>query len=81
MQNETMHYRELGDCFDVLTDYHSNGSYKTLKENVVLETSEDYAVVIRTLNFENEDYADHLLYVSEHAYNFLSKSKVYPGDI
>ncbi|GAA6936945.1 hypothetical protein AOH408_06490 [Helicobacter pylori] len=27
---------KLGDILEVLTDYHSNGSYKTLKENVTL---------------------------------------------
>lgn len=27
---------KLGDCLTLLTDYHSNGSYKVLKENATL---------------------------------------------
>ncbi len=71
----------LGDCLTVLTDYHANGSYEMLRENVTLLDAPDYAVMIRTTNFENDDFVDGLKYINEHAYNFLAKSKVSPGDI
>lgn len=71
----------LGDCLTVLTDYHANGAYEKLKENVTLLDTPDYAVMIRTTNFENEDFNENLKYISEHSYHFLAKSKVYPGDI
>lgn len=71
----------LGDYLTVLTDYHANGSYERLKENVTLLDTPDYAAMIRTTNFENEDFDEGLKYISEHAYHFLAKSKVYPGDI
>ena len=71
----------LGDYLTVLTDYHANGSYEKLRENVTLLDIPDYAVMIRTTNFENEDFVQDLKYINEHAYNFLGKSKVYPGDI
>ena len=69
------------EILDLLTDYHANGSYAILKKNVTLLDSEDYAVMIRTTNFEKNDFNENLKYISKHAYDFLSKSKVYPNDI
>lgn len=71
----------LGDLIEVLTDYHANGAYKKLKENVELLDDEDYALMIRTTNFENNDFNNSVKYINEHAYNFLEKSKVYPNDL
>jgi len=71
----------LGDLIEVLTDYHANGAYKKLKENVELLDDEDYALMVRTTNFENNDFHDSVKYINEHAYNFLDKSKVYPNDL
>ena len=71
----------LGDLIEVLTDYHANGAYKKLKENVELLDDEDYALMVRTTNFENNDFNDSVKYINEHAYNFLEKSKVYPNDL
>ncbi|MEY0435210.1 restriction endonuclease subunit S [Providencia huaxiensis] len=72
---------KLGELLSVLTDYHANGAYKKLKENVVLLDKPDFAVMIRTTNFEQEDFTNNLKYISKHAYSFLAKSKVYPNDI
>ena len=72
---------KIGKYIDVLTDYHSNGSYESLKRNVTLLDQEDYALMVRTLNFERDDFYDNLIYVNKHAYEYLSKSKVFPDDI
>ncbi len=37
--------------------------------------------MIRTTNFEQEDFSNNVKYISKHAYEFLAKSKVYPNDI
>ena len=71
----------LGDHIKTLTDYHSNGSYETLKKNVTLKSSPDYAIMIRTLNFERPDFEKDLIYLNEEEYNYLRKTKVYPNDI
>ena len=71
----------LGDYIETITDYHANGSYKVLKENVKLKSEPSYAIMIRTLNFERNDFENDLIYLNEIEYNYLSKSKVYPGDI
>ncbi|MFK3975889.1 restriction endonuclease subunit S [Shewanella vesiculosa] len=72
---------KLGSLLSLLTDYHANGAYKKLKENVELFDEPDYAVMIRTTNFEQGCFDSNLKYISEHAYNFLAKSKVYTSDI
>tara|TARA_B110000008_G_C16975870_1_gene565841 strand:+ start:1768 stop:2997 length:1230 start_codon:yes stop_codon:yes gene_type:complete len=72
---------KLGDYIETLTDYHANGAYKKLKANVELKYKSDYALMIRTLNFERNNFNSNLIWVNETEYNFLSKSKVYPDDI
>jgi len=71
----------LNDFIETLTDYHANGSYKVLKSNVILKKSPDYAIMIRTLNFERPDFKNDLIYLNEQEYNYLKKTKVYPNDI
>ena len=71
----------LKDYIDIITDYHSNGAYQKLKENVTLKYEEDYAIMVRTLNFEANNFDSNLIYINEEEYNFLSKSKVYEDDI
>ena len=46
---------QIGDYIDIITDYHANGSYETLKNNITLKYEPDYAIMIRTLNFESND--------------------------
>lgn len=70
----------LGDILEMISDYHANGAYKKLKENVQLLEKEDYAIMLRTTNFSEKNFNNYK-YISEHAYNFLTKSKLYSGDI
>ncbi|MBN7576853.1 restriction endonuclease subunit S [Clostridium sp. 2-1] len=72
---------KLGDTLSVLTDYHSNGSYKTLRDNVKLLDTPDYALMIRTTDLEKENFSDDVKYISKHAYEHLEKSKVFGGEI
>ncbi len=37
--------------------------------------------MIRTLNFQRQDFESDLIYLNETEYEFLTKSKVFPGDI
>lgn len=72
---------KLAELLEVLTDYHANGAYEKLKANVTLLDDNDYALMVRTTNFENNDFTKSTKYINENAYNFLQKSKVYPGDL
>lgn len=70
----------LGEVLQVISDYHANGGYKILKENVELLDEPDYAIMLRTTNFSEKNYNNYK-YITEQAYNFLDKSKLYSGDI
>ena len=65
----------LGEYIDVLTDYHANGSYESLKKHTTLKNTPDSALMVRTLNFERNDFVKDLIYLNEEEYNYLSKSK------
>lgn len=71
----------IENCISILTDYHANGSYEKLKEMVNLTEEKNFAVMIRSTNFEKNDFKKDLKYISESAYNFLVKSKLYGGEI
>lgn len=73
--------KAFGSCITVLTDYHANGSYESLKEVVELKDEKDFALMVRTTDLEKNNFEDDVKYISEVAYNFLSKSKVYGNEI
>lgn len=72
---------EIGKYLNVLTDYHSNGSYESLRDNVTLLDTPNYALMVRTTDLENNNFEDDVKYIDEHAYNHLEKSKVFGGEI
>ena len=72
---------KLGDYIDILTDYHSGGSYKTLKEKTKILYEPSYAVVIRTLNFEGDDFTNDLIYCDKNSYDFLAYAHVHEDDV
>lgn len=79
--SDASRHSPLGEYIKVLTDYHANGSYKVLRENVELLSSPDYALIVRTTDLENHNFDSGCNYITKEAYEFLSKSKVYGGEI
>ena len=55
----------LGDYIETLTDYHANGAYEILEKNITLKSNPDFAVMIRTLNFERSDFKNQLIYINK----------------
>jgi len=72
---------KVGNRLTVLTDYHSNGSYESLRDNVQLLDIPDYALMVRTTDLEKNNFVDDVKYISRHAYEHLEKSKVFGGEI
>ena len=63
-----------------IADYVANGSFASLKENVTLITEKsDYALFIRNTDLKS-NFANKV-YVDEHSYNFLAKTKLYGGEV
>ena len=71
----------LGDYIDLLTDYHSGGSYKILKENTKILHDPNYAVMLRTLNFERNEFTNELIYCDKKSYDFLDYSHLKENDV
>ena len=71
----------LGDYIDLLTDYHYGGSYKILKENTKILHDPNYAVMLRTLNFERNDFTNELIYCDKKSYDFLDYSHLKENDV
>ena len=64
----------------VVTDYVANGRFASLAENVQYYNTENYAILIRLVDYNN-NFSGEFVYVNEHAYNYLSKSKLYGDEI
>ena len=71
----------FGNYIETLTDYHANGSYESLREIVNLKKENDYALMVRTTDLQNNNFEKDCNYIDERAYNFLGKSKVFGGEI
>ena len=65
----------------LLTDFHSNGSYKTIAENFKMYDEPNFAYMVRTTDLEIDNYDLNVKYIDEKAYNFLAKSKVQGGEL
>jgi len=70
----------MGDYMTLLTDFSSNGSYKTLDSGVTMYDEPNYAWMVRTTDLESGDMTS-IKYIDESAYALLSKSKIYGGEI
>ena len=51
-----LNHAKLGDIVSVLTDYHANGSYEVLKSNVSLLDSPSYALMVRAVDLQNDNF-------------------------
>ena len=71
---------KIGDVAESITDYVANGSFASLAEHVHYKNTEDFAVLIRLVDYNN-NFSGNFVFIDEHAYNFLNKSKLYGGEI
>lgn len=70
----------INDACEVVTDYVANGSFKSLADNVVYQDHEDSTVLIRLVDYNN-GFNGNFVYVNDHAYEFLAKSKLFGDEI
>ncbi|MDR2426587.1 MAG: restriction endonuclease subunit S [Endomicrobium sp.] len=76
-----MKHSTIRDIIACLTDFHANGSYEIIAQNFKLLDEPDYAYMVRSTDLETQNYETGVKYISENAYNFLSKSKIYGGEL
>ena len=66
---------------DVLvTDYVANGSFKSLAQNVEYQSEETDNVLIRLTDYNN-NFSSDMVYITDSAYEFLAKSKLFGDEI
>lgn len=72
--------KPVKEITNLVTDYVANGSFASLAENVKYKDEEDFAVLVRLVDYNN-NFKGNFVYIDESAYNFLSKSKLYGDEI
>lgn len=72
---------QLGSYMTTLTDFSANGSYELLDSNVVMYDEPNYAVMVRTIDLEAGNLDSGVKYIDQQAYELLSKSKLYGGEL
>ena len=70
--------KKTGELPIIVTDYVANGSFASLKENVHLYQERNYAYFIRNTDLKAGTFE---VFVDERSYNFLTKSRLFGGEI
>ena len=77
---ENWKVESIKDITNLVTDYVANGSFAALAKNVKYKKEEDVAVLIRLVDY-NRNFKGDFVFIDEHAYEFLGKSKLFGGEI
>lgn len=71
----------INDLTTEISDIGSNGSNAVVASNLVMNDTEDYAYMIRTLNFNDINIMNNMKYVSKKVYDFFKKSQIFGNEI
>ena len=71
----------LGEYTTLLTDFSANGSYELLDSNVIMYDEPNYAIMVRTVDLESGNLNNGVKYIDKKAYELLSKSKLFGGEL
>jgi len=77
---EDWEVKKMVDFATLITDFVANGGFATLREKVKYKSKEDYAILLRLIDYTHK-FKGPFVYIDEGAYNFLKKTKLKPGDI
>ena len=80
MNNEIVTIK-FGSIINRIFDIGSNGSDAQISNNLNMHDSEDYALMVRTVNFNANDFVNNMKYISRESYEFFKKSKLYGNEI
>ncbi len=77
---ESWEWVRIGDYANKVTDFVASGSFATLRENVKYYSNKEYAILVRTKDFQTNFQTD-LVYTDKHGYDFLSNSNLHGGEL
>lgn len=69
------------ELIEYMGDIGSNGANSVVVEHLDMHDEEDYALMVRFLNFTSNDFSKNVKYISKEAYEFFRKSKIYGGEL
>lgn len=78
---EDWELRKTNDVLQFMTDYVANGSFQSLRENVIVYDNENYAIYVRLVDLRAGLGHDKQKYVDQASYDFLSKSSLCGNEI
>ena len=70
----------IDEASELVTDYTSNGSFKSLADNVKYYDKPEYAWMVRYTDF-SKGFVGPFIFIDKNAYDFLSKTKLYGNEI
>ena len=73
--------KKFGEHIDYIVYIGSNGSNANISANLEMLDTEDYAIMIRTVNLNANDFKNNIKYVSKKTYDYFKKSKINGGEI
>lgn len=73
--------KKFGEHIEYIGDIGSNGSNANISANLEMLDTEDYAIMIRTVNLNANDFKNNIKYISKKTYDYFKKSKIYGGEI
>ncbi len=77
---ESWEWCRIEQYTDKVTDFVASGSFATLRDNVKYYKEENYALLVKTKDFQSNFETD-LTYTDERGYNFLANSNLYGGEL
>lgn len=77
---DTWRWIRIGDYVKLVTDFVASGSFASLRENVRYYKTENYAILVKTQDFQHS-FQKNLTFTDKHGYEFLSGSNLYGGEL
>lgn len=79
--NKQYEYVPFESIVDYMGDIGSNGANKVVVEHLDMKDEEDYALMVRFLNFTKNDFSEDVKYISKESYDFFKKSQLHGGEL
>ena len=74
-------YVPFNDIVEYMGDIGSNGANKVVVEHLDMKDDEDYALMVRFLNFTKNDFTEDVKFISKESYDFFKKSQLHGGEL
>ena len=79
--NKRYEYVPFESIVDYMGDIGSNGANKVVVEHLDMKDEEDFALMVRFLNFTKNDFSKDVKYISKESYDFFKKSQLNGGEL